>query len=177
MDRQRFFTGKAYDEFLMETDGYQDLYRHHYQRAVVADEDKAFLKKLGRLYILVLTETWCGDSIAVLPVVRKWIESVEEVTMRILSRDENPDVMDNYLTNGGRSIPKFVFFDQAFREIGSWGPRPQCIQAIFEQHRDAIKAGEIEKSEVIKKMRRGYAADKGKSIIQEMKELLTSRSK
>ncbi|NIA30961.1 MAG: hypothetical protein GWP06_13740, partial [Actinobacteria bacterium] len=129
-------------------------------------------KKLEKLNILVLTEIKCPDSVTVLPVVQKWSENFDGIKIRILERDENLDIMDQYLTNGGRAIPKLIFLDQAFNEIGHWGPRPADIQAFYEKHRQQIKAGEMDKTEVHKKMRQMYAKERGRSIIKEISILL-----
>ena len=60
---------------------------------------------------LVITETWCGDSAQNLPVIAKIAELNPLISIRILFRDENPEVLDQYLTNGSRSIPKLVAFE------------------------------------------------------------------
>lgn len=76
---------------------------------------------------LVLTEDWCVDSAFSLPIISEAISHNPNVNMRILLRDENLDVMDRYLTNGGRSIPKLVVFDEAGQELMDWGPRPDAL--------------------------------------------------
>ena len=54
--------------------------------------------------------------------------------LRIVLRDEHPEVMDRYLTNGSRSIPIVIALDEEFRELGHWGPRPRELQAwVMEQ--------------------------------------------
>ncbi|MEM6645104.1 MAG: thioredoxin family protein [Bacteroidota bacterium] len=74
---------------------------------------------------LVLTEDWCGDSAFSLPMIVALAEQSEHVTLRILLRDDNLDLMDRYLTNGTRSIPKLIAFDpESGRELFQWGPRP-----------------------------------------------------
>jgi len=172
ISEERFLTGKPYNDFLENADGYAELYEHHYKRALVREQDLDFLNELKNLNILVLTELKCPDSVTVLPVVQKWIKSFDNIKMRILERDQNLDIMDNYLTNGGRAIPKFIFYDQTFHEVGSWGPRPADIQAVYEKHRQHIKEGKIDKTEVHKKMRQMYARERGRSIIREISALL-----
>lgn len=79
---------------------------------------------------MLLTEDWCGDSAFAGPVIRAAAEASDYVDLRILRRDENLDVMDLHLTNGGRSIPKLVAFDMSGRELFSWGPRPAILQQL-----------------------------------------------
>ena len=72
----------------------------------------------GTRKVLVITEDWCGTSLAVLPVVFKLAEANPQLELRVLLRDENPEVMDDYLKDGRhRSIPVVVFFGEAFNEL------------------------------------------------------------
>ncbi len=84
---------------------------------------------------MVLTEPWCGDSAFLLPVIAEAGAINEDVTLRILLRDDNLDIMDQYLTEGSRSIPKLVAFGPDDRERFTWGPRPDAAQQQFEELR------------------------------------------
>jgi len=84
---------------------------------------------------MVLTEDWCGDSAYSLPVIAEAARRSPLITLRILRRDENPDIMDLYLTRGARSIPKLVAFAEDGTELFTWGPRPAEAQAL----RDRLK--------------------------------------
>ena len=70
-------------------------------------------------------------------------------------RDQNTDLMDQFLTRGGRAVPIFLFLNQHFNLIFKWGPRPKIIQDIYEVHRDRIDDGTISKIEIIKKLKPG----------------------
>ncbi|NOY59452.1 MAG: thioredoxin family protein [Calditrichaeota bacterium] len=172
VNEERFLSGKSYHNFLQDADEYAELYEHHYKRTLITERDSQLLKKLGKLNILVLTEIKCPDSVTVLPVLQKWSESHDGIKMRILERDENLEIMDNYLTNGGRAIPKLIFYNRTFQEIGNWGPRPAEIQAFYEKQREQIKAGKTDKMDIHKKMRQMYAKERGRSIIREISALL-----
>ena len=76
--------------------------------------------------------------------------------------------MDKFLTKGSRAIPIFLFLDNKGDYIFHWGPRPVRAQNIFEQHRVQLQNGEIEKSEIILKIRKYYAKDKGKETSFEL---------
>ncbi len=82
---------------------------------------------------MVLTEPWCGDSAFLLPVIAEAAALSDQVSLRILSRDENLDVMDQYLTDGSRSIPKLVAFSSDGSELFTWGPRPDAAARRFEE--------------------------------------------
>ena len=123
------------------------------------------------LVILVLTEPWCGDSTAILPVIQKLFEKTN-IKIRILRRDDNPELMDRFLTNGGRAIPIILILNKDGSYLGRFGPRPQQASDIYEAHRDAIERGEIEKSEVIRKIRTFYAKDRGQAILNDFNQVL-----
>lgn len=74
---------------------------------------------------LVLTEAWCGDAAQIIPVLAKMAAAAPHIELRTLLRDEHLDLMDAFLTDGGRAIPKVIVLNQETREVlGSWGPRP-----------------------------------------------------
>jgi hypothetical protein len=92
---------------------------------------------------VVLTEPWCGDSAFLLPVIAEAADLSDAVTLRILLRDDHLDVMDQYLTDGSRSIPKLVAFSDEGTELFTWGPRPegarQRFAALREEYDDKMK--------------------------------------
>jgi hypothetical protein len=134
----------------------------------VSPGEEQVIKGIKPLKIIVLTEPWCGDSLAIFPVVRSIAEINGHWEMRILRRDENPELMDQFLTRKTRAVPIFLFLDENYSLISRFGPRPQAAQAIFETHREEFKAGKIDKSELIKKIRTFYAKDRGKAILNEL---------
>lgn len=85
---------------------------------------------------MVLTEPWCGDSAFLLPIIAEAAALTDNITLRILLRDDNLDVMDQYLTDGSRSIPKLVAFGPDGQERFAWGPRPAPAQQHFEELRE-----------------------------------------
>lgn len=118
---------------------------------------------------LCLTEYWCGDSAQILPVFHKMEEATDKLSIRFLFRDEHLPLMDAYLTRGGRSIPKFVFYHpQTLKELAVWGPRPLNAQTMM----DEMKQAGNEKPLITEALHRWYAADKTLSIQQEMMLLL-----
>ncbi|WP_048919264.1 thioredoxin family protein [Rufibacter radiotolerans] len=78
---------------------------------------------------LVLTEAWCGDAAIHVPVLAAIAEQSTHITLRTILRTEQPQVMDAYLTNGGKSIPKLIALHaDTLQPLGSWGPRPKELQ-------------------------------------------------
>lgn len=103
----------------------------HYE---MSDELRTALGELTEPQVwIVLTEDWCGDSAYSLPVIMAAAAESELITLRILPRDEHLDVMDRYLTNGSRSVPKLIAFAEDGAELFQWGPRPAELIALREQ--------------------------------------------
>jgi hypothetical protein len=118
-------------------------------------------------HLLVLAEDWCGDASNTVPVLARWAEAVDGLSLRILRRDEHPEVMNRYLTNGSRSIPIVIALDEDFNELGYWGPRPRELQAWVMANKDTM-----DKAERYKQVRRWYARDKGETAIREVLEAM-----
>lgn len=112
---------------------------------------------------IVLTEAWCGDAAQNIPWLVKIAESSDNIQIEFLLRDENLDVIDRYLTNNGRSIPKLIAINSNNEELFTWGPRPTIVQNAYLQLKAEGKLYE-EISETIHKM---YAKDKGISLQNE----------
>jgi hypothetical protein len=121
----------------------------------------------GRYRLLVLAEDWCGDASSTVPYVAKLGDAAHCLEMRVLRRDEHPEVMDRYLTGASRSIPIVIALDHAWRELGHWGPRPTALQAWFLEARQTRP-----KEELYPEIRRWYARDKGATTLREVLELL-----
>ena len=119
---------------------------------------------------LVLTEGWCGDAAQNIPVIAKMAEENEDIDLKLILRDDNLDIMDEYLTNGGRSIPKLICLDtETLDEKGSWGPRPQKLQkGAMEWKEDP----DISMEEWAERVHKWYAVDKADKIQDEFEELI-----
>lgn len=98
---------------------------------------------------MVLTEPWCGDSAFLLPIIAEAAAQNDAIALRILLRDDHLDVMDRYLTDGSRSIPKLVAFDDNGTEVFTWGPRPDGAQQRFEELREQYEDKEAMISDFI----------------------------
>lgn len=143
--------------------------------AVLNESLKEKVRNIKRPMIwLILTEGWCGDAAQNIPVIEKIAAENPLIRTRYLLRDENPELMDKYLTDGGRAIPKVIFLDaETLEEIGSWGSRPQAIQKYFLE----LKATGMEKASIMEHLQRRYNADKEQSIQADFMELLDKFSR
>lgn len=113
------------------------------KRSQLTDDLQAALGELKKNYqLLALTEGWCGDAAQILPLVNKLAEASPHLDLRLVLRDENLELMDLFLTDGGRSIPKILFLDADTQEVVThWGPRPAIAQkmAMDYKHKPAPK--------------------------------------
>ena len=99
---------------------------------VPANETKHLFSQIERTQRwFVITESWCGDSAQNLPIIAKLASLSEKIKLKIVLRNFNLDFMDLYLTNGKRSIPRLIVFDENDNELFVWGPRPVEAQNLF----------------------------------------------
>jgi hypothetical protein len=119
---------------------------------------------------LILTEGWCGDAAQNLPILAKLADLASQIELRLLLRDAHLDLMDLYLTEGGRSIPKLIVFEepatdiQDWKEFFNWGPRPAPAQDLVL----SLKKAETPFEVLSEKLHKWYADDKGIHLQQEL---------
>lgn len=118
----------------------------------------------------VITEPWCGDSAQNLPIIAA-IASACNISLKIVLRDENPDIIDQYLTNGTRSIPVLVSFDKANAQLFRWGPRPATPQELMMDWKANPRDRDFEAFEL--EMHQWYTVNKGKDTQLELAELVS----
>jgi len=115
----------------------------------------------------ILTEDWCGDSGQILPYLEKFSRINPHIRLKLLSREENRDIMDYYVTDGKRSIPKVIAVNENGEELFRWGPRPAEAQRIFDQHLQ----GGLSKPQAMEQLHGWYAKNRGKAIESEFVEI------
>ncbi len=114
----------------------------------------------------VLAEAWCGDAAQIVPVMNKIVEASNgKISMDILLRDENMELMDQYLTNGGRGIPKLICYNANHEALWNWGPRPKAAQDLINR----LKADGKQMEDIKTELHLWYTKDKTE---QTQKELL-----
>ncbi|MCJ8165771.1 thioredoxin family protein [Pontibacter sp. E15-1] len=119
---------------------------------------------------VVLTEAWCGDAAQSLPAIVKIADASPLIDVRLLLRDEHPELMDAYLTNGGRAIPKLIALNAATLEVlGTWGPRPEPAQKLFLE----AKANNVPYKEFAELLHGWYAKDRSHTLQEEFMCLLS----
>lgn len=141
---------------------------------VLTEEDRNAFKEISEKQTwLILIESWCADGAQTIPVLNKIAEVISNIDLKIVLRDENIELMNQFLTNGTQSIPKLIITDQNNNVLHSWGSRSKSATELV----NAYKKEHGKLDEVFKKnLQIWYNKDKGKSIIEDLLELvLTSR--
>jgi hypothetical protein len=133
--KQRFAQGMTFQQYLDQMTTNKDKFVETLAAVHVTAEDRAvFADPREKFNILVLTEDWCGDALTNFPVLARMVEGASNVDMRVFLRDQNPDLMDQYLNRGlYRSIPVFEFFDGDMKEVARFVERPPKITEHMEQ--------------------------------------------
>lgn len=135
------------------------------------------LQNLNRsLHWVVITEGWCGDAAQNVPVFDVAAKaSGGKIKLDLVLRDENLELMDNYLTNGGRSIPKLICFDaETGEELGTWGPRPAEAQKLFLELK---QKPDLTMQEFTHALHSWYSQDKTRQMQHELTALLKAWQK
>ena len=102
------------------------------QELVFEPHVAGMLKALGRpVYVVAIAEDWCGDVVRHVPLMQKMADTSPNLSVRYISREQHLDVFVRYLTNGGESIPKFVFLSDQFVECGNWGPMQESGRRLI----------------------------------------------
>jgi hypothetical protein len=152
-----------YQEFVTASREHKGLWEGIYRLVRVPDWAFQAVPLGTRRRLLVIAEDWCGDASSTIPIVARFADAAPGMDLRILRRDEHPELMDRYLTNGARSIPIVIALDESFRELGHWGPRPTALQAWVLENRPLVP-----KAELYPRIRRWYARDRGETTLKEV---------
>ena len=164
MNQERFDSAPTFERYLEGVVKNRELWLGVFERVRLPEElMTAALAVPGGWHLVALSEDWCGDAVNTLSVIARLADEAGW-DLRVLSRDENPDLMDGHLTNGrSRSIPVVIVYDENFDEVGWWGPRPGEIQAWVMDEGLALPSPER-----YKVVRRWYAQDHGRTTLREL---------
>lgn len=118
---------------------------------------------------LVLTESWCGDAAHLMPVMNKLAELNDNIDFKVVLRDENEALMNQFLTNGGKSIPKLIMIDDDSKTvINTFGPRPSEATHLVNDYK--AKHGKLT-PEFKEELQHWYNKNKGQAAIKDLIEL------
>jgi hypothetical protein len=166
--KARFDGGETFADFLARPTVNHELWVGVTHRVSIPLEYSARVEALGgNWHLLVLSEDWCGDAVNIVPIAAKLAESVSNMDLRIIARDENLDIMDAHLTGTSRSIPIIILLNKKFEECGWWGPRPRSLQKWV------METGmSLPKDQRYKEIRTFYARDRGLTTMEEIVSML-----
>jgi len=138
-----------------------------HKTTVVKEELNGLIK--SKQHWVLISEAWCGDAANTVPVVSKMCEHLQTVELHILLRDDNSEVMNEYLTNGAKSIPILIVLDENYNELFVWGARPLELQKEVMEFK---KRESFEIEGLKKNIQMWYLNDKTNSTQKEIIELL-----
>ena len=140
--RERFEQGVTYQQFKDAMKTNREQLEANETSLNLSDEDLKPFRDLAKpVNVVAIAADWCADVVANLPILGRLANESGKLNVRIFERDENLDIMNQYLKEGQfQSIPTFVFFDQDMNELGIWIERPDSVSAERERRRRAIYA-------------------------------------
>ena len=140
------------------------------KKIVISEETQDSISSLKNNFtFLVIAEGWCGDAAQIMPILNKIAESSSKIELKIVLRDDNPELMDEFLTNGGKAIPKTIIVDSNNKVINSWGPRPSIATQMVQDYKE--QNGGLD-DEFKKDLQIWYNKDKGANTQEDLIKLL-----
>ena len=138
------------------------------KQAKLTDQEINWLKEQkASVRWVVLTEPWCGDAAPSLPLMAKIAEIHPSLELEILLRDDNIELMNQFLTGGAQSIPKLIQYSGD--TISSWGPRPEGAARMIDDYK--IQHGKLDAT-AREQLQQWYNENKGREIVSELLVLL-----
>jgi thioredoxin-like negative regulator of GroEL len=166
-------TGIEQSEDLLNYSALNETRMHRLDKTIaIIDENIVLLQSIKNNYIwLVLSEGWCGDAAQILPVLNKMaLASSGKIELKIVLRDENEELMNLFLTNGSKSVPKLIVLEKASLNVeANWGPRPLGAVHLIQDYKE--KHGRIDET-VKTDLQLWYLHDKGISAQNEIMNLM-----
>jgi hypothetical protein len=129
ISKERFAQGLTGQQFIDLIEKNRERFEQNLKEttAIFTDEDRAFFAE-HPVSIAAIAEDWCTDVVQFLPPIIKLAEEVPSITLRIFLRDQNLDLMDQYLKEGKfRSVPTFIIYDADWNELGHFNERPAAV--------------------------------------------------
>ena len=137
---------------------------------LTVEQTEAITTYSEKLSWLVISEGWCGDAAHALPVLNKLAVLNENIDLKIVLRDAHDELMNQFLTNGGKSIPKLIIYKPETKSIvATWGPRPSTATEMVEVYK---KEHDTITPEFKEDLQRWYNKDKGQTTVEDIIALL-----
>lgn len=127
--------------------------------------EKALQNLKSKQTWLVISEGWCGDAAQILPIIKLMSDASKNIDLKLVFRDENEELINLFLTNGAKSIPKLLILDENANLINHWGPRPEGAKNLIIEYK--AKHGIVDEAVKIA-LQKWYLDDKGISTMKEI---------
>lgn len=170
-------TGNEQSESLTKYSELNEVRMNRLEKTIQITERVAqSLENLQANYIwIVISEGWCGDAAQLLPIIHKMAERSEKIDLRIVLRDENEALMNQFLTNGGKAIPKLLILDaETLTVLSDWGPRPEGAKNLILDYK--AQHGVVDETAKTE-LQKWYLHDKGISTQTEIIALVERAEK
>lgn len=126
LDEKRFESGYDFSGYLKAIVARKDDWLKNYQEFRLTEAENKKLASISKRFnILALSEDWCGDSVRNLPVIARMVEALPNSRLKVLTRDDNLDLMEKFTADGKMRIPTVVFSDENFKILALWIEEPQ----------------------------------------------------
>lgn len=165
-------TGREKSEDYIDYTKLNDMRMKRLEKTIKIPDDlkNRLLQFKGKVTWLVLVESWCADGAQVLPIIHKIAELNDGIRLKVVLRDDNETLMDQFLTNGARAIPKLIMIDNDTDDVlGTFGPRPSAVAKIVEEYKRMH--GKVT-PEFKEELQRWYNNDKGQTIMEDLLALI-----
>jgi hypothetical protein len=155
----RFASGMTWEQWMAHIQRNVPKFQYNYDETAVPDDCAARIKRVAALpdgpaKMLVLGEDWCPDVFRGAPVLVRIAEATG-LEARLFPRDDNPDIMAEFLNRGEhQSIPVAVFYTAGHRYIAHWIERPAKAEAELGEIQKLFEGLDREKDS--QEMRRRY---------------------
>lgn len=127
-----------------------------------------FLTNIEPQRWIVITEPWCGDAAQLIPLFYALATAQSAIQLEFYLRDENDNLMNQALTNGGKAIPKLMVLNEQDEILFTWGPRPKPAQELVLK----MKEQEVKGSEFNRQLDAWYENDRHQTAQTELYQLL-----
>jgi hypothetical protein len=119
---------------------------------------------------IIIAEHWCGDAAPIVPFLVRLASQNTLIRYDIQLRDQEPFLINSYLTNGTKSIPKLIVRDERGKDLFTWGPRPVAAANYMNE----LKMSGIEMERVKLELQNWYNENKGEALQKELLQLFTT---
>ncbi|MGY4688822.1 thioredoxin family protein [Salibacterium sp. K-3] len=113
------------------------------------------------LHCAILAGDWCGDVHRNLGPILEVMKQAG-IPVELFIMEKHDDLMEHFLTMGGRSVPKVIITNNEGDVLFTWGPRPAYVQEPMAAYkRSRFEPGDPQADEAKKAAYEGIQARYG----------------